>query len=78
MYAGIPYKRGYLFYGPPGSGKTSFITALAGELKLSICIINLNNQDLSDEQLSHLLNNTPNKRCLILIEGKKPFDFLLW
>ena len=27
---GIPYRRGYLLYGPPGCGKSSFITALAG------------------------------------------------
>ncbi len=27
---GIPYRRGYLLYGPPGSGKTSAIMALAG------------------------------------------------
>lgn len=27
---GIPYRRGYLLYGPPGCGKTSYITALAG------------------------------------------------
>ena len=29
---GIPYRRGYLFYGPPGCGKTSFISALACKL----------------------------------------------
>ena len=28
---GIPYRRGYLLHGPPGCGKSSFITALAGE-----------------------------------------------
>jgi mitochondrial chaperone BCS1 len=27
---GIPYRRGYLLHGPPGCGKSSFITALAG------------------------------------------------
>ena len=30
---GIPYRRGYLLYGPPGCGKSSFITALAGIIK---------------------------------------------
>lgn len=38
---GIPYRRGYLLYGPPGSGKTSFIQAIAGELDYNICILNL-------------------------------------
>jgi mitochondrial chaperone BCS1 len=28
---GIPYRRGYLLYGPPGSGKTSAIMAIAGK-----------------------------------------------
>ncbi|KAL1435337.1 hypothetical protein MTO96_011043 [Rhipicephalus appendiculatus] len=32
---GIPYRRGYLLYGPPGCGKSSFITALAGALDTS-------------------------------------------
>src|SRR4051812_48375342 len=36
---GLPHRRGYLLYGPPGGGKSSFILALAGELKLSICIL---------------------------------------
>lgn len=30
MERGIPYRRGYLLYGPPGCGKSSFIMALAG------------------------------------------------
>ncbi|VEL20081.1 unnamed protein product [Protopolystoma xenopodis] len=29
---GIPYRRGYLLHGPPGCGKSSFITALAGNV----------------------------------------------
>ena len=38
---GIPYRRGYLLCGTPGSGKTSLIAAMAGELQLNICILNL-------------------------------------
>lgn len=65
---GIPYRRGYLLYGPPGTGKTSFVTALAGHLGMSICVVNLNSQDLTDDQLVVLLNRTPGKKCILLIE----------
>jgi chaperone BCS1 len=64
---GIPYRRGYLFYGFPGTGKTSFIFALAGYFSFNICIVNLNDKDLSDDTLISLLNNTP-KRCILIIE----------
>ena len=43
---GIPYRRGYLIHGTPGSGKTSLITAMAGELRLNICILSLSNPSL--------------------------------
>lgn len=33
---GIPYKKGFLFYGVPGTGKSSAIFALANELKRNI------------------------------------------
>ena len=35
---GIPYKRPYLFYGAPGTGKTSTIAAMAGYTKRNIAI----------------------------------------
>ncbi|CAR29145.1 hypothetical protein ZYGR_0Z00660 [Zygosaccharomyces rouxii] len=64
---GIPYRRGYLLYGPPGSGKTSFIQALAGELDYNICILNLSEGHLTDDRLNHLMNNMP-ERSLLLLE----------
>ena len=36
---GIPYKRSYLFYGVPGAGKTSLLTALAGKYERNLCIM---------------------------------------
>ncbi|EGF76556.1 hypothetical protein BATDEDRAFT_30890 [Batrachochytrium dendrobatidis JAM81] len=64
---GVPYRRGYLLYGPPGSGKTSYIQSLAGELGYNICILNLGEMGMTDDRLAHLLNNIP-ARSIILLE----------
>ncbi|KAH8989204.1 mitochondrial chaperone BCS1 [Lactarius hatsudake] len=49
--------RGYLLHGPPGSGKSSFIQALAGSVV----------RGLTDDKLNHLMSNAP-ERSFILIE----------
>lgn len=38
---GIPYKKGFIFYGKPGCGKTSTIYAIANEFKRNIYMIRL-------------------------------------
>ncbi|KAF8980073.1 hypothetical protein BGZ46_004661 [Entomortierella lignicola] len=63
---GIPYRRGYLLYGPPGSGKTSFIQALAGDLEYNICILNLSERGLTNDRLNHLLTNLPERSIMLL------------
>ncbi|KAI8060458.1 BCS1 N terminal-domain-containing protein [Gongronella butleri] len=63
---GIPYRRGYLLHGPPGSGKSSFIQALAGELEYNICILNLSERGLTDDRLNHLLSNMPERSIMLL------------
>ncbi len=55
---GIPYRRGYLLHGPPGCGKTSFITALAASIEHDIAILNLSDRGLTDDRLSALFSRS--------------------
>lgn len=64
---GIPYRRGYLLHGKPGCGKTSFITALAGEVRMNIYVINLASKALNDEVLAELMRGVP-YRGIVLFE----------
>lgn len=63
---GVPFRRGYLLHGPPGCGKTSFITALAGELELSISILNLSDRRMDDDRLNHLMSIAPPQSIILL------------
>ncbi|QDS68665.1 hypothetical protein FKW77_002054 [Venturia effusa] len=64
---GIPYRRGYLFHGPPGTGKSSLSFALAGLFGLNVHVISLLEPTLTESDLSMLFNNLP-KRCIVLLE----------
>jgi chaperone BCS1 len=52
---GIPFRRGYLLYGVPGSGKSSLIHALAGELMLDIYVVSLSSSWINDSTLTTLM-----------------------
>ena len=64
---GIPYRRGYLLHGPPGTGKSSFIQALAGHFDFNIAILNVSERGLTDDRLNHLLTKVP-PRTMVLLE----------
>ncbi len=52
---GIPWHRGYLYHGVPGSGKTSLAAALAGELHMDLYLLNIGGSGMNDEKLSSLM-----------------------
>jgi chaperone BCS1 len=64
---GIPYRRGYLFHGPPGTGKTSLCFAVAGLFGLKIYVVGLNARMLTEETLAGLFQHLP-RHCIVLLE----------
>lgn len=62
----IPWHRGYMFHGPPGTGKTSFVKALANEFNLDLWYISLS--DMKDESTLIGLISEVGPRSLLLLE----------
>ena len=54
-------------YGAPGSGKTSIIHSIAGELGLDVYIISVSRGGLDDDTLQELIADLP-ERCIALME----------
>lgn len=53
---GINHKRVFLFYGPPGNGKTSTIISLATELKKDIYCINISKETENTQLINSICN----------------------
>ncbi|EGX95658.1 BCS1-like ATPase [Cordyceps militaris CM01] len=64
---GIPYRRGYLLWGPPGTGKSSLSVALAGYFRMKIYIVSLSSLTATEENLASLFAELPTN-CIVLLE----------
>ena len=62
---GRTHKRVYLFEGLPGSGKSSFILALASHFGYDIAVISFT-EKVTDGTLTRLLKNLPEKTILVM------------
>lgn len=62
----IPWHRGYMFHGPPGTGKTSMVKALANHFNLDLWYISLS--DLKEESSLLGLLSDVGPRSVLLLE----------
>ena len=63
---GIPYKRSYLFYGVPGAGKTSLLTAIAGKYRRNLCIMQPTDPRFTDDTLADAIKEAPRRSIIVL------------
>ena len=61
MEHGIPYKRTFLLYGPPGCGKSSLIRAVASNFDLAVCMASLADRELEDQDIRTAMCSVPQK-----------------
>ncbi|KAH9884895.1 P-loop containing nucleoside triphosphate hydrolase protein [Xylariomycetidae sp. FL2044] len=62
----IPYQRGYLLHGPPGTGKSTLASVLAARYGLGMFRVQLMQVD-SDARLTRLFERLPSS-CIVLME----------
>lgn len=63
---GIPYRRGYLFHGPPGTGKTSMIAVMASKYGRKVYRMNLVAPRLCDNSLHNAITSVKDNAIIVM------------
>lgn len=69
----IPYRRGYLLYGPPGNGKSSSVRALASRFGRDVYVLRAG-RDLDDANFTDLVTDLPEGAILLIEDVEQIFD----
>ena len=69
---GIPYRRGHCYHGPPGTGKTTIVKAVAKEFGFNVYSIDLKKTE--DDHLIHLLRDIEPGSILLFEDIDSTFD----
>lgn len=73
---GYPYRKGYLLYGEPGTGKSMTIEAVAKRYNMSVYLVNLNSKNMTDTTLINLISRVPSNSIIAFEEIDKQLDTL--
>ncbi|KAG9405641.1 hypothetical protein AC1031_003548 [Aphanomyces cochlioides] len=71
---GIPFKRSYLFYGLPGTGKTSLIQAMGGQYERNLYFLQPTHPKMTDDSLRSAFEKVPRKSIIVLEDIDALFD----
>jgi len=73
-FHGIPYKRSYLFHGPPGSGKSSFIHAMAGLIRRNVYYLQPAHPEFTDDNLRNAIIHADKNSIIVMEDIDALFD----
>lgn len=71
---GRNFRKGYLVYGKPGTGKTSMTKLIARKFGMTIYMIDLNSNLMTDNTLIKLISSVPPFSIIVFDEIDRQFD----
>lgn len=73
---GIPFRKGYMLVGPPGTGKSTCVELASKMYNMGIYMLNLNAKEMSDPVLINLIGKVPPNSIINIEEVDKQMDNL--